>query len=69
MGIKQLYNEILQKLPNEYRDVSVMQTGPKMQNPWSNYCNGLKNDPSHWQVEIFSTYYIYLWHQIIHNYS
>ena len=27
-----------------------------MQNPWSNYCNGLKNDP----VEIFSTYYIYL---------
>ena len=24
MGIKQLYNDNLQKLPNEYRDVSVM---------------------------------------------
>ena len=26
MGIKQLYNDNLQKLPNEYRDVSVMQS-------------------------------------------
>ena len=24
MGIKQLYNDNLRKLPNEYRDVSVM---------------------------------------------
>ena len=40
-----------------------------LQNPLFNYCNGLKNDPSHWQAEIFSTYYIYLGHQIIHNYS
>ena len=24
MGIKQLYNDTLQKLPNEYGDVSVM---------------------------------------------
>ena len=26
MGIKQLYNDSLRKLPNEYRDVSVMRT-------------------------------------------
>ena len=25
MGIKQLYNDNLRKLPNEYRDVSIMQ--------------------------------------------
>ena len=34
----------------------IIQTGPTMQSPWSNYCNGLRNDP----LEIFSTYYIYL---------
>ena len=28
MGIKQLYNENLRKLPNEYGDVSVMQNRP-----------------------------------------
>ena len=28
MGIKQLYNDNLQKLPNEYRDVSVMNQVP-----------------------------------------
>ena len=28
MGIKQLYNDNLQKLPNEYGDVSVMNQVP-----------------------------------------
>ena len=28
MGLKQLYNDTLRKLPNEYRDVYVMELGP-----------------------------------------
>ena len=34
MGIKQLYNDNLQKLPNEYGDVSVVQSLPQSEKQW-----------------------------------